>query len=290
MFWEKLSDGSTLYAKPPGAVGYCTNRMVGDLERRGFERGVEQAKVVLKLQQGAVQKRYAWKQEKKLEPLRRNGTQELDNQIDGAISSLVDAVQAFTTLPEGTEKHRLAEEFLDGLFPEGVYPITSSKFTEQHADVAHLVEMMRGDYAEHVDRLGLRDLVDRIDSLNEEFGERLEPDKEGVTYDEVQAAITDAEEAFHELVAMVVGEWATDLETINDILEPVFEIEKRTRRHMKRRGTIPEVDPETGEPVNDGGEPTDGSDSEPPSGEDGEGPSDEQGDGESPTPDEEGEG
>lgn len=285
--FESISETNPLYAKKPGGVGYCGRNMRPMLEELGFERALEHLETVMALQEKAIELRYHWKQGKSRDMRLPEGTQELDDKIDGTVSSLVEAAQAFTNLPDDSDKCQCAEQLLDGLFPEGVFPITSSKFTEQHADVEHLIEKMNGEYADHVDTLGIRDLVDQLASLNDEFGRRLEPDEDGVSYDEVQAARKECEEAFNELVAMIIGKYATDLETLNEILEPVHEIEERTRRYMKRRGTIPEIDEENGEPVEDGGEPTEPTDSQDPTDGDGEStPEDPEDDG-SPTPDEE---
>lgn len=291
MLFESISEANPLYMKKPGGVGYCGRNMRPMLEELGFERALEHLETVMALREKAIELRYHWKQGKEQTILNQEGAQELDNQIDETISSIVEAAQAFTTLPDDSEKCRCAEELLDGLFPEGVFPITSSKYTEQHADVEHLVEVMRTEYADHLETLGIGDLVDRLATLNEEFGEHLEPAGDGVSYDEVQAARKECDEAFNELVAMIIGKYATDLETINEILEPVREIEERTRRHIKRRGTIPEIDEEDGEPVNDGGEPTEPTDSENSPG-DGDGGSTREnpGGGGSSTPEEEGNG
>lgn len=92
-------------------------------------------------------------------------------------------------------------------------------------------------------------LVEHLDNINDEFGEKLAPADNEVTYDEVESAKSEAEDAFHLLVARVMAEFGDDMEAFNEIAEPIRDQSERTRRHFNHRGTIPEVDPETGEPV-----------------------------------------
>lgn len=91
-------------------------------------------------------------------------------------------------------------------------------------------------------------------------------------YDEVEKAKVEAQDAFHMVVGHLLCTYGDDRETFQRVMEPINDQSRRTRRQVQRRGTVPPVDPETGEPVepgeqgenptggqNDGGQPTDGS-------------------------------
>ena len=100
----------------------------------------------------------------------------------------------------------------------------------------------------------------------EEFAEELDVTDDILEYKEVEAARTEAKDAFHRLIVKVMHDYGHDMETLNRILEPLHEQTERTRRSLKRTGRIPEVDDEIGEPINqpqegqpDGGSPDDGS-------------------------------
>jgi hypothetical protein len=75
-----------------------------------------------------------------------------------------------------------------------------------------------------------------------------------VSYDEVEAAHTEAQNPFHGLVAQVMADYYEEMETFNRIMEPVWEQTERTRRGYQRRGEAPPVDPESGEPLEPTGE------------------------------------
>lgn len=272
---ERLAEIFDFYRFGLGALTYCVTQMRDTLERLGFEKGVEYADRAKQRLDEAADKKYAYKQDQTREPLeRQEGAQEIDDEIDQSLSNLLQGLQVFTSLPEGTEKRTLAEEVIEDLFPEGVYPITSETFHNQNLMVDKVTNRLRNDYQRHLQTLGLTEIVDQIEDLNTEFTGLLEPENEGVDYDEVRAAHTEAEDAFHRLVAVVIGEYTDDMETLNEVMRPVLEQTERTRRHMKRRGTVPPADPESGESVTpdnqdptdrgspDGGSPNDGESAE----------------------------
>lgn len=251
-----------IYKHPIGAIGFIVMRMLERLERLGNQQAVEIARRAREKQKKANALQYDWEQQKKEDPITNEEAQQLDDRIDATLTSLKTGAEVFTTIEQQTEQKQLAEEFLDGLFADGVYPITSQRFTVQHSMVDHLVSRLDGEFSEHVDRLNLRALVDQLARLNDEFGEALRFDIEQVEYAEVEAAYDEAEEAFHKLLIQVMCDYKDDLETFDEVIAPFKEQEERTRRMLKRRANLPEIDPETGEPI-DETEPTSGEEGEP---------------------------
>ena len=246
---ERPGDGLFTYQFALGSMRYATDEMIPTLEEMGRSALVDRARSTVGKVEEAIQLRYDWQQHNRRDPLARKGAKELDGRIDRTISSLMNGAKAYTILEGDTEERELAEEFIEQLFSGGVAPITHSTYTEQHADVDALLDRLRNDYATHVQKLNLEMHVDQLEELNEEFGRRLSPQEETIAYDEVEAAYVEAEDAFHRLLLEIMAEFSEDLATANRVLAPVFEQSERTRRHLQRRGSVPEVDPETGEPV-----------------------------------------
>lgn len=251
---ERIGELLNLYQFSLGGIAYCIGEMRPRLKEEGNSEALELADKTLEKTRAARQQRYDWDQRKRQDPLKREGTKELDNRIDQTLSGLLKVAESLADLELESERTRLAEEFVDDLFPSGVYPITSKTFADQQFAVAELIERMKGDYAEHVEKMKVKEYVQQLESLNTEFGELLAPAHEGVSYDEVESSFQEAENLFHGLIGKIMGAYYADTDTLNRVMKPVLEQTERTRRHLKRRGTIPEVDPETGEPV----EPTDG--------------------------------
>lgn len=252
---ERLAEFIDLYQFSLGSIAYCIGEMRTTLEELGNEEALARAEKAKKACDRARQLQYDWDQQKKKAPLEREGAERLDNEIDNLLSGLLQTVEPFAEFEVETDKQRRARELLDQLFPEGVYPITSKQFEDQHVAVNELLDRLDDSFSKHVETLGIGDLVDRLRELNDEFGETLSGEADGVDYSEVEASFTAAQDAFHGLLVQVLADYTDDMATLNRVMEPVLEQRKRTARHMKRRGTKPEVDPETGEPVDSGESP-----------------------------------
>ncbi len=247
--YESVSDLTSLYQFPLGAVMYCVVRIRTALEALGDAKAVQLADEVEQKVDRARTLQYDWEKQKRIDPMRREGAKRLDNQIDQTLSSIARVAEEFASVDVATETSRLADELGSDLFPTGVFHITSKSFAEQHLTVDELLGRLNNEYGGHVDELNLRGMVDRLEELNEEFGEVIEPASDEVDYDEVEAAKVEAEEAFHLLIARVMADYGTDMETFNRIMKPVREQTEWARRQYRRRGRVPEVDPETGEPI-----------------------------------------
>ncbi len=251
-----------LYKFPPGAMIFCLDYIIQQLEKLGEQKLADEARDARDKCEIAIEKRVDWDQDKQQSAAARPGTRELDDKIDSTLTQIRDAAEIFADMEHETDQKEAAEEFMGELFPAGVYPITSKKFGEQQADVEAYVGRMRGPLSAHVDKMSLNDLVDQLEELNQEFGEKLDTTGEQIEYDEVEAAIVEAEDAFDKVLAGVMYKYGDDMETFNQIVEAVHAQTRRTRRHLQRSGTIPPVDPDSGEAVDSpgegAGEPVDG--------------------------------
>jgi hypothetical protein len=222
----------------------------------------------------AAEKEYAYERDRDDRRSARRGAVETDNKIDRTISTIHNVAKATADSPAECDQKACAEKLLDEVFPNGVYPITSKDFEEQRMHVRELLDELNGEYRKDIETLGLEAQVETLESLYETFDEQLGlADHEEVTYDEVQAARSEAREAFHQVVAVVLGNYCDDQEALDDLMEPVLHQQRKIARHVKRRGEIPPVDPESGEPTEptgpqdgesprDGGTPVDENESE----------------------------
>jgi hypothetical protein len=251
--YEGVRDLTNIYQFPLGALMYCIVRLREVLQALNDSKAVEQCNEVEAKIERARTIQYDYEKQKNQDSMRREGAKELDNEIDQTLSSISNVAEEFASVDDG-ETGRLADELRQDLFPSGVFHITSKSFDEQHLTVDELLERLNGEYDEHVEKLSLRTMVDRLEELNEEFGEVLDPASDHIEYDEVEAAKVEAEEAFNLLVARIMADYGEDMETFNRIMEPVREQSEWARRQYRRRGTVPPVDPESGEPIEQDGD------------------------------------
>lgn len=249
--YSRISELIDLYKFSLGAIAYCVVRMKTVLTDLGDDKAVQLAEEAKAKQERAQQMQYDWEKQKREDSTLGERARRLDDKIDKTISGMFRSAKGLAEMDVDNEASRLASELVDDLFPSGVFHITSKSFDDQYSTVNALLDRLKGEYAEHVDTLNLRAPVEKLGELNEEFGGELDPLGDEIEYDEVEAARADAEEAFHRLIARVMCEHSSDMETFNRIMQPVAEQAERARRHYKRRGTIPEIDEESGEPVED---------------------------------------
>ena len=249
---ERIGDWMGGYQMPIPSLKYSANKAVEVLRRLGNTEAVELAEQVLNVCDAAADVEYDWEQQKQNDPLTRPATQALDDEIDRTLSHLLQTIEAYAGLNGDGEPKEAAEELVGELFPSGVYPITSQPFNRQFESVNTLLDRLRGKFSGHVDVLNLEPMVSQLEELNEEFGEELDTAGEQVTYDQVEAARVEARDAFDKLFAKLMHDYADDMETFNRVIAGYQDQTRRIRRSMQRKGVMPEVDPETGDPVEEG--------------------------------------
>lgn len=113
-----------------------------------------------------------------LEASRKHAVQAtaLDAKLDRAVSSLHGVLTHIVRgLDDGAHDATLAAMLLQRLFPGGVAPITQLPYVDQYAVVDQLAELIRTEpeLADAVAALGLETLVERIETLNEEYGKHV---------------------------------------------------------------------------------------------------------------------
>lgn len=207
---------------------------------------------------GARTTKYDWDNTKKNAPLRRKGAAQADNRVDRAVSAVFDTAAAYRNFDKSSEQYKLANELLDGCLPDGVFPVTSARYEEQHSKVNELLERLRGEFSENVDKLHLSLFVDNLEKANADYGAKLTSlNNPAVTFDQVQAAEGQAVESYFQVIVVIWAAYIDDPTTRNKLLAPIEEQNERIARYYKRRGSVPDVDPNTGDVVS-GDEPSAG--------------------------------
>jgi hypothetical protein len=259
--YERPADTSAMYSFSLGALLFMLGKLLTILEELGDDDGMALAEEARHKAEQAQMLQYDWEKQEQGDPLALRGGRELDAKIDDTLGSLSDSVRSYAEIETDSELTRLANELVEDLFPNGVFHITSKPYESQHATVSQLTGRMRDDYAEHIEELRLEPIVSRLEELNAEFGELLDSAGDDVQYDEVQQAKVEAEDKFHMLIGHLLCTYGDERETFQRVMAPINEQSRRTRRQIQRRGSIPPVDPESGEPVEPDREdenPTDG--------------------------------
>ncbi len=259
---QTIGDWLEAYQQKTGSRQYVLDRMSERSDDYEDPRLEEMLAVAIRRTKKCAEFEYAWTRTKDSQTSARRGAAETDNAIDRTISTIHQVAKAMADTPGECDEKSCSKKLLAEVFPNGVFPITSKSFEEQRMHVAELIDELNSEYRDEIETLGLESQVETLESLYETFDEQLDlADHEEVTFDEVQAARVEAREAYHRVLAVVLGNYCDDPEALNDLMEPVIHQQKKIARYVRRRGEIPEVDPESGEP-SDPSEPTEPQDGE----------------------------
>lgn len=246
--FDRIGERLNYYKFPAGARTYAL-RQTAELEPvkqkpdilKHVEKGVD-ANVK------AVGVNMRWRQRERKESIHRSGAGEVDAQIDGTLSDIHGIVERFGRATLESKKKRMAVEFDSEFFPEGVYPITSLQYVEQHEAVNHLLERIEAGWTDHVKTLNLVEEVEQLAQLNETYGELLDTTAaEGLTFEQVRRVRREGEDAFHRAIFALFAGFMGDKETLHQVLEPIEIQNERLRQYYRSRSAAPKVDPDSGE-------------------------------------------
>jgi len=167
----------------------------------------------------------------------------LDAELDAALGALGDAIDSLIRLlPDDDPEFGMALELNDRMFPNGVNAVTRLPYVEQHSTVGSMLGSVRRDdgaWVDNIDRLGLSRYVDRIAELNEAYGATLTK-RDGLTYDALRTAISEAYEPFAEVIVRLLGHPSVpvgDVETRYGLVRPVLDQQAEASQYRRRRRT-----------------------------------------------------
>lgn len=131
----------------------------------------------------------------------------VDAKLDRAWTALHTlCVNALSAFEPGSDPEAAARCLLDALFPRGPAAVTTLPYIDQHAALSRLVDRTRTERSliQAVQALSAGVLLDRIDELNQVYGESLTR-QERISFDAVLVADRQAWRALTSLVARALG-------------------------------------------------------------------------------------
>ena len=181
----------------------------------------------------------------------------LDTIVDrclGGVSGYLDVqIRMYPEEPRG----EAAERLLRALFPDGVAAVTSLPFAEEHGQVNVILDRAQAsDLAADVEALPeLPSLLARLRERNDEYGAVLRQQQDGPSRDELRAVYRQCQDRLAETMALIIGLYALrspdNIEERDHLLEPIVQ-QNQALRAIRRRRRVPiDVDPSTGEEIDD---------------------------------------
>lgn len=180
----------------------------------------------------------------------------IDALTDRTITAIRDHAMSQTAgAPPDDPIHTTVASFLRQVFPShNLHDVTLLDFVQELAVVDDVLARLKSDaLAPTVNELGLSRLVTRLAGLAEQYRDALHaPEPETLTFGQVRAARAEGQDLLLEAVAIIVGKHhsksTADIEARARLLAPILEQNAAIGAAMRRRSTVDDVDPETGEP------------------------------------------
>jgi hypothetical protein len=221
-------------------------------EKLGNKRLVGKIDLGLKAYRIAATMRLKYVMQRDTDRTARNGAVRVDADLDATLGDLFEFFELHANRRRESAQKTAAQAIVKHLFPSGVFPITSSQYDEQHSLITTLIKALKRDHAKELDILHARDLLDDLDAVNTKFGEALDIlGRDTVSYADTQAQRTLADEEFKKVTLIIHADYCDDDATRADLLKAIEAQDARTGRYFKRRGVAPEIDPDTGEIIED---------------------------------------
>lgn len=247
----RVSETSSLYKFPMGRAEFAMREVerrarsagkadIANLARRGADEAQQAMGLRVRIQSGTRAK-YPPEATAK------------DNEVDHCLSAfdgyLDVQIGAYPDEPRGHAARRIKKTLL----PNGVGEISGLSFAEEHAAVNNFL-VMAADPELAADMSLLpeaADLLDRLRMRNTEFGVILNQSKTTPKRPEVVEAQAVAQDTLVATVCLIIGLYAqeTPVNTVerDHLLEPILEQNATLRLLRRRRRTVTDVDPQTGE-------------------------------------------
>lgn len=190
---------------------------------------------------------HRWAQQK-AGPVRKSEARSIDHKIDATLGAIQDVLEGpHKSLPPEHPERQAAETLLAELFPRGVgVHITQSHVDQLSANDLVLGVLKKHEHAAAIEARGLSAYVTRLGELNDSFRKELERDKAPeLTFDTVEAHDALGQENLVRVFIKILAE--DDDATRSELAAPILEQNEAIGEHMRRRRTVPDVDPDTGE-------------------------------------------
>lgn len=187
--------------------------------------------------------------------------QEVDHELDRALSALHGVLSTTAhAFGERSTRGAAARLALERLFPSGLRAVIQLPFVTQEDTVRILLERTTRErlLARALRELDVGELLERIAAIHVRYGEALPREQPSTpSYEQVQAARRAGQERLGRIVFVLVtrllegGLGGQHAAALRAALDEVLSQDAAIRRYSRQRRRAADVDPETGEPVED---------------------------------------
>jgi hypothetical protein len=182
----------------------------------------------------------------------------LDLEHDRLVASMVRVADAMVS---GTDEESplgvAARRLVDGVFAAGVAALTQLDFVQQRESTGSWLARLTGDLSDDAVLIGLQPMRDRLVAVNQEFGSLLdafEPASK-VSFEGLRKEDLLGQELMLRVVAAIAGRYTGSKDGDDAkraaLLAPILQQNDQVGESYRRKRTITDVDPDSGEVVTD---------------------------------------
>jgi len=243
-----LSDLIKVYRFPPGRRAYALRRTRALLPQG--DPLVAKIDAALAIDGAVLDKQTRWMTVRNETVTWPKEVIELDRDHDrlwGALSGACSSLSA--GLGADSEQGAAAGRLETAVFSSGVPALIHLPFVEQRETTDAWLARLRGELAADVEKAGVGAIVLRLTDVNTRFGALLDKRNEAsnLSYADVREADSEGQIKFFQIIAMLMGREAENDAERARLLGPILAQNEEIGELYRRRRTVPDVDPATGE-------------------------------------------
>lgn len=242
---------------PTGRRTFVLQRMLAAAEELGADEIADACEEAIDGARETMQLELGYDRAKSKKSTARGNAKQLDEQADAQLGAMYKIADGHTVGPDDDDIVEMAGEFLEEVFPLGVGAVIHQEYEQQLATMEALLGRFSGDLGTHVDELNLTRQVQRVAEIVPAYRAELEQEEdEEVTYAQVKAARMRGLDEMAALVFLVLARYPgiadVDERQQREKLLAEFHRQNEFVARAYRRNRRPEdIDPDTGEPLDD---------------------------------------
>ncbi len=204
-----------------------------------------------------------WRHSRTIRAGSRTMATELDSAVDRCMGAIFRATNEWLdNFGDHSPDAERVQQFLAYHFPEGVGEITTLPSEDKSAYGYDLLNQFDDAWSDIPELIAVGQYVARLRELLDQYEEALrQTETRPVEYEDVRAAQHRGEDLMSRLVVKILGDFSEktdeDAHIRNRLMAPIIEQNERIKESHKRRSQLRDVDPETGEIVDDDTAPID---------------------------------
>jgi len=179
----------------------------------------------------------------------------LDTNVDRLLGDIYGVAESMASVTVKSMPREAGRRLMEKAFPRGLAAVTQRTHEEECSVVGTLIAEFNGALAGDIAALGLGPVVTELEAAHKLFAAELnKPIKIPLSFDKVQAARARGQARLLETVARILGlhpssEDEQEMASREALLAPIMKQEADIRAANKRRKTVMDVHPTTGEVV-----------------------------------------